>query len=197
GVFGALCGVLVLLKAADTYALREGGDSSPKNDLRYALNQQSAAMHEDHPWVGIGWNNFGLANSRPLGLKYSQILERWEANRGSRIYPEKFMANPLTESFYWLAIAETGALGFVAILLFLGISLWHGVRSTVYFWKTPSGLLLYGISVALGVAYLHLQVERILVQTKNLTTWIIFCAILSRAEWWRRQAKARARGKLG
>lgn len=192
-VFGSLCGVLVMAKAADTFMARMGGDDSPKNDLRFALNQQSAAMHQDHPLTGIGWNNFGLANSRPLGVKYSQILERWEQNRGRKIYPSQFMANPLTESFYWLALAETGTLGFATFLLFAALTLWHGIRSTVGFWKSPIGLMLWGVTVALGVSYFHLQVERILVQTKNLTTWIIFCAVLSRAEWWRRQEKSRNR----
>ena len=191
GVFGAVCGALVLVKASNSFMERSGTDKSPKNDLRLVLNQQSEAMLQDHPLVGIGWNNYGLANSRPLGLKYSQIMERWEHNRGSTIYAKNFMNNPLTESFYWLTLAETGALGFAAILLFEALTLWYGLRSTTYFWKSPLGLLLYGVTVALAISYVHLRVERILVQTKNLTTWVIFCAIVARAEWWRRQAKAR------
>ena len=191
GLIGAVCGALVLAKAANSFMSRSGGDDSPKNDLRYALNEQSAAMHQDHPLVGIGWNNYGLANSRPLGMKYSAILERWQHNRGSTIYAVNFMNNPLTESFYWLALAETGTLGFAAILLYEVLTLWHGLRSAAYYWKSPIGLFLYGLTVTLAVNYMHLRVERILVQTKNLTTWVIFCAIVARAEWWRRQAKAR------
>lgn len=189
GVFGALCGMVVLAVAADTFMARVGSDDSPKNDLRYALNQQSEAMFRDHPFVGIGWNNYGLANSRPLGTKYSAVLERWEKNRGRRIYPRNFQANPLTESLYWLLLAETGSLGFLAFLLFISITLWHGVRSTLGFWRSPLGLVLAGMTVALLITYFHMQVERVLVQTKNLTTWIMFCAALSRAEWWRRRAK--------
>jgi O-antigen ligase len=169
---------------------RVGGDDSPKNDLRFALNQQSAAMYRDHPLVGIGWNNYGLANSRPLGMKYSRVLERWEQNRGRRIYPENFRANPLTESLYWLLLAENGALGFAAFLLFAAITLWHGLRATIGFWKSPLGLVLAGATVALAITYFHMQVERVLVQTKNLTTWMMFCAMLSRAEWWRRNLKS-------
>lgn len=190
GAFGAVCGAVVLAVAADTFMARVGGDDSPKNDLRFALNQQSAAMYRDHPLVGIGWNNYGLANSRPLGMKYSRVLERWEQNRGRRIYPENFRANPLTESLYWLLLAENGALGFAAFLLFAAITLWHGLRSTIGFWKSPLGLVLAGATVALVITYFHMQVERVLVQTKNLTTWMMFCAMLSRAEWWRRQTKS-------
>lgn len=193
GTLGAVCGAVVLAVAADTFMARMGGDDSPENDLRFALNQQSAAMHRDHPLVGIGWNNYGLANSRPLGVKYSRVLEHWEENRGRRIYAENFKANPLTESLYWLLLAENGTLGFLAFLGFAAITLWHGIRSTVGFWRSSLGLMLFGITVALAITYFHMQFERVLVQTKNLTTWIMLCAILSRAEWWRRQEQARAR----
>ena len=186
-VFGAVCGTLVMLKAANTFMARMGSDNSPKNDLRFALNQQSAAMHRDYPLAGIGWNNYGLANSRPQGVKYSQVMERWEENRGRHIYPENFRANPLTESLYWLMLAEIGTLGFAAFLLFVAVTLWHGLRSSVFFWRTSLGLVLFGVSVALAITYLHCQVERVLTQTKNLTTWIIMCAILARAAWWRRE----------
>ena len=194
-VFGAVCGTLVIMKAANTLMARMGTDNSPKNDLRFALNMQSAAMHRDHPLVGIGWNNYGLANSRPQGLKYSQVMERWEENRGRRIYPENFRANPLTESLYWLMLAENGTLGFAAFLLFAAVTLWHGMRSTVFFWRTSLGLVLYGATVALALTYVHCQVERVLTQTKNLTTWIVMCALLARAASWRHAEKARLKAE--
>lgn len=186
GAIGAVGGMVVLGISADTFMARMGEDSSPKNDLRLALNQQSAAMCRDHPLFGIGWNNFGLANSRPLGTKYSNILERWESNRGRSIRPEMFRANPLTESLFWLILAENGWVGMFFFAAFLAVTLWHGIRSTVFFWKQPLGLFLYAVLVALAISYFHGQVERVLTQTKNLATWMIFCAILSRAEWWRR-----------
>lgn len=190
GAVGAVGGAAVLAIAADTFMARMGEDSSPKNDLRLALNQQSAAMCKDHPLVGIGWNNFGLANSRPMGTKYSNILERWEQNRGRSIRPEAFRANPLTESLYWLILAENGWIGFLSFAAFLAITVWFGMRSTVFYWKDPLGLFLYAVLVALLITYFHGQVERVLTQTKNLATWIMFCAILSRAEWWRREERA-------
>ena len=45
GAFGAVCGALVLAKAAHTFMERMGNDDSPKNDLRFALNQ--AEFHCD------------------------------------------------------------------------------------------------------------------------------------------------------
>ncbi|MBK1882392.1 O-antigen ligase family protein [Luteolibacter pohnpeiensis] len=191
GVVMAIGGALAMAMAADTFMERmeTAGDDKPENDLRWALNRQSGAMYQDHPLVGIGWNNFGLANSRPNGTKYSHILEKWEEHRGHKIYPEMFRANPLTESFFWLILAENGSLGFISILLFMVITLWYGLRSTIGFWKTPLGLFFFGVTVALLITYVHCQVERVLTQTKNLTTWMIFCATLSRGIWWRRQAK--------
>ncbi len=186
-VGGGLGAIFVLAMAADTFMERMGEDDSPKNDLRFALNQQSAAMLKDQPLVGIGWNNFGLANSRPQGTKYSAILERWEENRGRNIYPEQFRANPLTESFYWLLLAENGFLGMATLAIFLLLTVWFAMRSTIAFWKTPMGLMLMGIFVAFSITYLHCKVERVLTQTKNLTTWIMFCALVSKTEWWRRE----------
>lgn len=192
-VVGALGGAVVLSIAADTFMARMGVDDSPKNDLRFALNQQSTAMLHDHPLVGIGWNNFGLANSRPLGVKYSEILEDWERSRGRSIYVKNFMRNPLTESLYWLLLSENGFLGFGSFMLFLLVTLWFGLRTTIHFWRTSLGLFFFGVTVAFTITYFHGQVERVLTQTKNLTTWVMFCAILSRAEWWRRRAKANAK----
>lgn len=196
-IVGALGGMVVMAIAADTFMARMGVDDSPRNDLRWALNQQSSAMLRDQPLVGIGWNNFGLANSRPLGMKYSAILEGWERERGRSIYAKNFMRNPLAESLYWLLLAENGLLGFGVFMLFVLVTLWHGIRSTLHFWKTSLGLFFFGVLVALAITYFHGQVERVLTQTKNLTTWIIFCAILSRAEWWRRREKSKAKALLG
>lgn len=192
-VVGAIGGVAVMAMAADTFMARMGTDDTPKNDLRWALNQQSAAMLRDHPLTGVGWNNFGIMNSRPVGMKYSAIVERWEANRGSRIYAKNFRRNPLSESLYWLLLAECGLLGFSTFLAFALVTSWQGLRATIYFWRTPLGLFFFGVMTALIITYFHGQVERVLTQTKNLTTWIIFCAILSRAEWWRRRDKQEAK----
>ena len=186
GIIGA---IFVIAVAADTFLARVGEDSGPKNDLRYALNKQSNAMLEDYPVLGIGWNNYGLANSRPRGNKYSAILEKWEENRGRRIMPEQFMANPLTESLYWLLLAENGYLGFSLFMLFVLQTTWFALCCIKNYWRTPLGIMFLGIAVSVTITHFHGQVERVLTQTKNLTTWIILCAVLAKAEWWRRQNK--------
>lgn len=188
-VVGAILTVGALMMAADTLHTRftESGDSDPENDLRKVMVDQSRAMYESSPWIGIGWNNFGLANSRPYGTEFSEILEDWQRNRGNTIYIENYERNPLTESFYWLHLAETGMLGFFCIVLFLATTYWFSLRTTLAFRKSPMGLMLFGLLVTLSLAYFHGIYERILVQTKNLSTWIMLCAMLSRFEWWRRR----------
>jgi O-antigen ligase len=180
-------GLAAVGKAANTFMerMKNAGDDKAENDLRVALNKQSAAMLADHPWNGIGWNNYGLANSRPQGA-YSIVMEDWERNRGRSIHLEAFQANPLTESFYWLLLSETGYLGFASCLLFIAVTVYYGIRSTAAFWKGPLGLFFLGLLVAFVLTYVHSRVERVLTQTKSLTTWIMFCGILARANWWRK-----------
>jgi len=183
-------GGLAMAMAMHTFIARmkSAGDDSPENDLRFVLNQQSAAMQADHPVAGVGWNNFGLANSRPLGTKYSEMLETWEANRGHSINPEAFQANPLTESLYWLTLAETGMAGYLGLLLVTLVFLYYGIRNTIAYWRTPIGLFLFGITAALAIGGIHGRVERVLgTETKNVTTLMILRGVLSRVEWWRRK----------
>ena len=184
-------GTLVMLKAADTFMARveSAGDDNPENDLRYVLNVQSKTMLHDHPLTGIGWNNYGLANSRPLGAEYSKILEDWTENKGQAIYDENFHRNPLTESLYWLILAENGYPGFITFVLFFLVIFWHSLRVSMMFWKTSLGLFFYAIFVALAISALHGLVERVFTQTKNLTTEIILCAIVARGAYWRQEQK--------
>lgn len=56
------------------------------------------------------------------------------------------------------------------------MTLWQGIRASVAFWKTPLGLMRFGPTVAFAISCFHGQVERVLTQAKNLTTWIMLCA---------------------
>ncbi|WP_309383876.1 hypothetical protein [Cerasicoccus frondis] len=181
-------GSIVLLLAMDTLVNRfeSSEDTGPENDLRWILNQQSKAMLEDS-FVGIGWNSFGIANSRPEGPQYSKLLEAWNANRGHTIVAEHYYANPLTESHYWLILAETGYLAFAAFILFELTTLYWCLRGVWHYRKSMLGFLCLGIGVAFAITYLHSQLERVLTQTKNLSTWMLMVGILMRIEIWRRQ----------
>ena len=184
--FGALGALVVSLVALDSFMTRmhEANSREEEHDLRAILNAQSKAMLHDHP-LGIGWNNFGIANSLPVE-KYASILMDWDQSRGFRLIEENYLANPLTESLYWLLLAETGYAGCVSFVVFLLLTLWWALRGTIAFWRTPAGFFAAGLLVALGLTYVHCTVERVLTQTKNLSMWLMLAGFLARLEFNRR-----------
>ena len=185
-IIGALGGTLVGLLALDSVMARmtEANSREEEHDLRAILNAQSKAMLHDHAF-GVGWNNFGIANSLPL-LTYSQILMDWDESRGFRIIDENYLANPLTESLYWLLLSENGYAGFGSFLIFLAVTLWWAVRGVLANWRAPTAYFVGGVLVGLGLTYLHGTVERVLTQTKNLSMWLILAGFLARIEYNRR-----------
>lgn len=187
GMFGA---TLVLLFAMDSInsRLKEVKESKEKyaEDLRPVLNRQCKAMLNDYPLLGLGWNNYGIANSRPRGFKYSEILEEWDRERGFAIIDENYWTNPLTESLYWLLLAENGWLGWGFFLLFEAITLWCGFQAVRHGGKSLLGYASFGILVALLICYPHGMVERILTQTKNLSHWLMLAGMLAGMEMNRR-----------
>ena len=183
---GAIAAVIAGIFALDSLMARINEDSSRENeeDLRPILNRQSKAMLHDSP-LGIGWNNFGVANSLP-NPKYVAILMDWDASRGFRIIDENYEAGPLTESLYWLLLSETGYQGFVSYIAFLLLTLWWAARGLFRYWDTPLGYFIGGVLVALALTYLHCTVERCLSQTKNMSAWLIFAGFMARVEAMRR-----------
>lgn len=154
-------------------------------DLRDILNMQSRAMLADSA-LGIGMNNFGVANSRPYGAKFSAILEDWDASRGFTIYDENYYQNPLTESLYYLLLAETGYPGFIAFVLFAAATVYFALRSAIRFRKSLAGVVSAALMIGLCICYLHGTVERILTQTKNLAQWMMICGTVAALEQRRR-----------
>jgi hypothetical protein len=141
-------------------------------------------MMLDHPF-GVGWNNFGIANSLPVE-RYASILMDWDESRGFRLIEENYLANPLTESLYWLLLSENGYAGFASLVAFMLLTLWWALRGMAGFWRAPSGYFTGALLVALAITYMHGTVERVLTQTKNLSMWLIFCGFVARIEHDRR-----------
>ena len=167
--------------------VNEDKDRNSAADLRPVLNAQAQAMLHDSS-VGIGWNNFGVVNSLP-NERYCGTLMEWDESRGFRIIDDNYYANPLTESLYWLLLAETGYPGFIFYVAFLALTLWWTCRGLIGHWSTPLGYFIGGVLVALALTYLHGTVERVLTQTKNLSAWLIFAGFMARVEAMRRQSK--------
>lgn len=183
---GAFAAFLAGLLALDSLMARmqEVDSRDEAEDLRDILNKQSRAMLHDHP-LGIGWNNFGVANSLPVP-EYSQILMDWDEERGFRIIEENYFANPLTESLYWLLLSENGYPGFILFVLFMLLTVLWMVRAAWTFRKSPTGMFVGCLLVVLGITYGHGLVERCLTQTKNLSAWMMLCGMLARIETCRR-----------
>ena len=190
-ILGAVGGVLVAMVALDSIFERmneeKTRESDGEQDLREVMIAQSRAMLKDSS-IGIGWNNYGIANSRPNG-RYSYILEDWDADRGFAIYEENYVANPLTESYYWLILGENGYPGYIGCLLFLAVTLINAGRALRWHWKTGAGWFLGGLAVSLGLHYGHSIIERVLVQTKNLSVWMMMLGVVGKLEYLRRQKR--------
>ena len=183
---GGFAALLAGMLALDSLMARmdEVKSRDETEDLRDILNKQSRAMLMDHP-LGIGWNNWGVANSLPIP-QYAQIIMDWDEERGFRIIDENYYANPLTESLYWLLLSENGFQGFGLYVLFTLTTVLWMVRSSLKFWKSPTGMFTGCLLIVLGITYCHGLVERVLTQTKNLSFWMILCGILARIETCRR-----------
>ena len=186
GVVGAVAASMVAMGSFHA-RMAEVEEHKTDMDLRAILIVQCKAMLRDSP-LGVGWNNYGLANSRPRG-RYSWILEEWDEGRGFTVYDENYYENPLTESLYWLILSETGYPGYVGFVMFLAATVWWGFRCTFRFWRSPAGYFAGSLLVVLVILYLHGTVERVLTQTKNLSEWLIFAGCLARIEMCRRRGR--------
>lgn len=181
-VIALFAGTAVLYKASDSIIERfaNAGDvGGEEKDFREFLNEVSKKMLVDTT-TGVGWNNFNVANSRPYPV-YSRMYEAYFANIGHSIVLKKFRNNANTESLYWMYLAETGYLGFGAMILFMGVTLFWLIRA---FWQrkkelkdTTVGFFLGGMVIVMCAIYAHSTIERVLTQTNNLLSWLLFLGI--------------------
>ncbi len=180
----ALLGVIGLLLALPTLMLRFGEDRNQASaDLRVMLNTAASEMLHDSP-TGIGWNNFVIMANSPY--PYGDVIDDWTRSRGMNLDPDE--VHPQPESHYWLMLAENGYPGFCAYILFILVTTWWCARGIRAFRQTPIAAFLIGVFVAMVITYIHSNAERVLTQTKNLYTWLIFLGIVSRIEYSRRLA---------
>jgi hypothetical protein len=171
--FVAAVGLLATIGTIIARFHDEGNHAS--GETRGVLNQASALMLADHP-LGVGWNNYGIAINPPY--PYGEPVDQWTRDRGHRVNEEE--PKGISESHYWLLLAENGYLGAGSFGLFAvltGYWAWRGQRQ----WRgTEAGALLLGLVVALVLAYAHGTLERVLTQTKNLATWLLLLGVAAR-----------------
>jgi len=179
----AVLGFTGLLLALPTLLMRFGEDRNEQSaELRTMLNASAAEMLHDSP-TGIGWNNFVVMANTPYS--YGDVIDDWTLSRGMRLDPDE--VHPQPESHYWLMLAENGYPGFCAYIVFIVVTTWWCARNMRAYRRTVIGAFLIGVFVAMTITYIHSNAERVLTQTKNLYTWLIFLGIVARIEYSRRQ----------
>ncbi len=179
----AVLGMIGLLLALPTLIMRFGEDRNQASaELRTMLNQSAMEMLHDSP-TGVGWNNFVILANSPYG--YGDVIDDWTRSRGMNVDPDE--VHPQPESHYCLILAENGYPGFYSYLLFILVTTFWAARGIKVYKRSPIGAFLIGVTVAMIITYIHSNAERVLTQTKNLYTWLIFLGIVARLEYTRRR----------
>jgi hypothetical protein len=187
----AMIGAVGILMSYETILSRfqEYGNEA-SGHTRTMLNQASRNMVADYP-LGVGWNNYALLINRPY--PYGFIIDQWEREGGATINP--YHQKGISESLYYLILAETGWQGFASFLLFLALFLWWNFRAGLAFRFSYLGALSLGIAFGCGANYLHSILERVLVQPRNMMLWLVLLAATAQIETWRRQKAAAERNE--
>ena len=183
------CGSFVILMALDSILGRFLGshDYDKKHNLRTVLEEVSYEMLKDNP-RGVGLNNYNVVNSRPYA-QYSRMLERWNERRGYWFPTSYYERNPNTENLYWMFLAETGYLGFAGLMVFFAYSLFICLRNHHHYKDTRQGSFILGMTVTLGLFYMHSQLERVFTQTINMMVFIMFVSLVAHYDSVRRRGK--------
>lgn len=172
---GALGAAFILFMTLDTIIARfsdEGNKASA--ETREVMNQAAVAMVEDKPF-GVGWNNFGKAINHPY--PYGDVIDDWNRERGQKV--DEDYAKGVVESIYYLHLGENGYIGLGAFLLVIASQLFRSGWYTLSKRKSLYGDLAMGIFVAVLVTAVHLQLERVLTQTKNLGLWMVMFGLIA------------------
>jgi hypothetical protein len=180
-----ILGMAGLGKSIDTVIERfKDPYNNDSNQTRYMLNIASRQMFQDYR-MGVGWNNYGIMINYPYS--YGDIIDQWFLSHGERIDPHH--KKGISESLYYLVLAETGIQGFITFLAFIVLFLYWNLRAMIFFRARFAGMISLGIAIGCGLNYTQSLLERVLTQPRNMMLWFILLALTARIEMWRRQAK--------
>jgi hypothetical protein len=185
----AVLGMAGLGKSIDTVIERfKDPYNNDSNQTRYMLNVSSRQMFQDYR-LGVGWNNYGIMINYPYS--YGDIIDQWFLSHGERIDP--LHKKGISESLYYLVLAETGIQGFIGLLAFITLFLYWNLRGMLFFRARFAGMVSLGIAIGCGLNYTQSLLERVLTQPRNMMLWFLLLALTARIEMWRRQTRKQPR----
>jgi hypothetical protein len=178
--------VIGLAFTMDTLKERFVGDKNynlESEKTREMLNNASRAMARDHPF-GVGWNNYGrMINSR--AHHYGDEIDAWQLKWSNQVDPT--YQKGISESLYYLILAENGYLSLVLFIAFYSLFLIMNLRAAWTFRSDFIGGFSIGMFTGCGMIYLQSLLERVLTQPRNMALWFLLLGAAARIEMWRRE----------
>lgn len=165
----ALIGLVGLTLALPKIVERFEGASTRSGDKRVGLALSAQNMIKDHPWAGVGLNNWGIKINPP----YDYAVHREEFG-----FSDTFKEG-IVETIYLLVWAECGTPCFLALL---GLFFWHwwkAFKLTGRLRGQPNFWIAAGALGGLTGLYLQSTLEWVLKQSINFTELVIVFALIS------------------
>jgi hypothetical protein len=157
-----------------------GNDESKRT--REQLNQASLAMVHDHP-LGVGWNNYGRMINHPY--HYGDHIDNYY--RSLHLTVDPTYQKGISESLYYLVLAENGYLALALLVAFFAQFLWMNLRAAFVFRTDFIGSYSIGMFAGCAVIYLQSTLERVLTQPRNMSLWFLLIGASAKIEIWRRK----------
>ena len=177
--------VIGLAFTMDTLKERFTGDRQyniESEKTREMLNEASRAMVRDHPF-GVGWNNYGRMINWPN--HYGEHIDAYNRSVGNTVDVKE--QKGISESLYYLILAENGYLSLVLFIAFYSLFLLMNLRAALTFRYDFIGGFSIGMFAGCGVIYLQSLLERVLTQPRNMALWFLLLGAAGRIEMWRRR----------
>ncbi|HUS37525.1 MAG TPA: O-antigen ligase family protein [Verrucomicrobiae bacterium] len=169
----------------DTLMARFKGDERYNEESKHTrdmLNQASRNMVAEHP-LGVGWNNYGRMINHPY--HYGDHIDAYQKKWSNQIDPN--YQKGISESLYYLILAENGYLSLVVYVAFFALFLIMNLRGAMTFRTDMIGGFSIGLFAGCGVIYLQSFLERVLTQPRNMALWFLLLGAAARIETWRRK----------
>ena len=178
--------IVGLAFALDTIIARfdDPANLESKN-TRKMLNEASRAMVRDHP-LGVGWNNYGRMINWPY--RYGDHIDAYNLKWGNKV--DHTYQKGISESLYYLILAENGYLSLILYVAFMALFLVMNLLAARTFRSDMIGGFSIGMFAGCSVIYLQSILERVLTQPRNMALWFLLLGAAARIEMWRRQEKA-------